>query len=172
MGSEKRYSNALTPLIIDNFLQWLFLSKFLPYLGVCDTISQWFYHFTSFSTFAFYPPTLLPSSFNCAIYNVCEDIIITYCDCISKVWFWFKSPFRWCRMEKCNTEPDERLDEFYGYTQPDERLDGLCEEINKEGNMTVSITHGAVRRTLCIDDYVARDFSYNGFISALDVFRE
>ena len=38
-------------------------------------------------------------------------------------------------MERCNTEPAERLDE-------------LCEEINREGNMSVSITHGEVRRTL------------------------
>ena len=43
---EKRYSNAHT-IIIDSFLQWLFLSKMLQYLDFCDTIWQFFYHFTS-----------------------------------------------------------------------------------------------------------------------------
>ena len=32
--------------------------------------------------------------------------------------------------------------------------------------MTVSITHGEVRRTLYIDDYVARDFSCNNCFPA------
>ena len=51
--------NTLSHHIIDNFLQWVFLSKLLQYLGFCDTIWQFFYHFTSeLSTFAFYPPTL------------------------------------------------------------------------------------------------------------------
>ena len=34
-------------IIIDSFLQWLFLSKLLQYLGFCDTIWQLFYHVTS-----------------------------------------------------------------------------------------------------------------------------
>ena len=58
-------------------------------------------------------------------------------------------------MEKCVTQPDEMLDELF-------------EEINREGNMTVSVTHGRVRRTLYIDDYVARAFSYTIFSAACD----
>ena len=44
---EKRYSCSHT-IIIDNFPQWLFLSKFLLYLGFYDTI-WFFYHFTSYN---------------------------------------------------------------------------------------------------------------------------
>ena len=60
------YSNALTPIIIDNFLQWLFLSNFLQYIWV--SVTPFNNSFTTSphnfnSTFAFYPPTLSPSTF-------------------------------------------------------------------------------------------------------------
>ena len=45
-GEALQYKRSHT-IIIYNFLQWLFLSKFLQYLGFCDTIWQFFYQFTS-----------------------------------------------------------------------------------------------------------------------------
>ena len=43
---EVLYSTRSHTIIIDSFLQWLFLSKFLQYFGFCDTTWQFFYHFT------------------------------------------------------------------------------------------------------------------------------
>ena len=54
-------------IIIYNFLQWLFLSKFFAIFGFLWhhlTILLPFHLITYSSTFAFYPPTLLPSTFN------------------------------------------------------------------------------------------------------------